>query len=178
MINRATWVVACCLTVLAMSSCSRNPVIGQWEVDTEQSDPLAAAGQALAASDAAVLVVAQRVSTIVDADQILVLEDGSIVERGPIMRIFKHPAHPYTIGLLGSLPGLDVIGIDVHIGSQLTELEPYRLAYQKVAELTETLRADGHDIRRLDLGETLVPVAGLLHVVSLLGEAGQLTYRH
>ena len=50
------------------------------------------------------------------------------------------------------LPGLDVIGIDVHIGSQLTELEPFRLAYQKVADLTETLRADGHNIRRLDLG--------------------------
>jgi hypothetical protein len=31
-----------------MSSCSRNPVIGQWELDTEQSDPLAAAGQAVA----------------------------------------------------------------------------------------------------------------------------------
>ncbi|UWQ27955.1 diaminopimelate decarboxylase [Leisingera sp. M523] len=51
-----------------------------------------------------------------------------------------------------ALPGLDVVGIDVHIGSQLTDLEPFRLAYQKVAELTETLRADGHDIRRLDLG--------------------------
>ena len=51
-----------------------------------------------------------------------------------------------------ALPGLEVIGIDVHIGSQLTELEPFRLAYRKVAELTETLRADGHDIRRLDLG--------------------------
>ncbi|UXX85063.1 diaminopimelate decarboxylase [Roseovarius pelagicus] len=51
-----------------------------------------------------------------------------------------------------ALPGLDVIGIDVHIGSQLTELAPFALAYAKVAELTETLRADGHDIRRLDLG--------------------------
>lgn len=51
-----------------------------------------------------------------------------------------------------ALPGLEVIGIDVHIGSQLTELEPFELAYNKVAELTETLRADGHDIRRLDLG--------------------------
>ena len=44
------------------------------------------------------------------------------------------------------------MGIDVHIGSQLTDLEPFGLAYRKVAELTETLRADGHDIRRLDLG--------------------------
>lgn len=50
------------------------------------------------------------------------------------------------------LPGLDVVGIDVHIGSQLTDLAPYRAAYEKVAELTRALRADGHDIRRLDLG--------------------------
>jgi diaminopimelate decarboxylase len=50
------------------------------------------------------------------------------------------------------LPGLDVVGIDVHIGSQLTTLEPYEQAYLKVAELTKTLRADGHNIRRLDLG--------------------------
>ena len=54
--------------------------------------------------------------------------------------------------LAASLPGLQVIGIDVHIGSQLTQLEPFELAYTKVAELVETLRADGHDIQRLDLG--------------------------
>ncbi|WP_324752281.1 diaminopimelate decarboxylase [Roseovarius sp. Pro17] len=54
--------------------------------------------------------------------------------------------------LAASLPGLEVIGIDVHIGSQLTDLEPFRQAYLKVAELTEILRADGHNIRRLDLG--------------------------
>ncbi|NDH02598.1 MAG: diaminopimelate decarboxylase, partial [Marivivens sp.] len=50
------------------------------------------------------------------------------------------------------LKGLDIVGIDVHIGSQLTDLEPFRLAYRKVAELTEVLREDGHNIRRLDLG--------------------------
>ena len=50
------------------------------------------------------------------------------------------------------LPGLRVVGIDVHIGSQLTDLEPFRLAYRKVAELCEVLRADGHQITRLDLG--------------------------
>ena len=53
-----------------------------------------------------------------------------------------------------------VIGIDVHIGSQLTELEPFELAYKKVAELTEVLRADGHEITRLDLGGGLgIPYA-------------------
>ncbi|MEE4345803.1 MAG: diaminopimelate decarboxylase [Paracoccaceae bacterium] len=50
------------------------------------------------------------------------------------------------------LPGLRVVGIDVHIGSQLTDLEPFRLAYRKVAELAVVLRADGHRIERLDLG--------------------------
>ncbi len=54
--------------------------------------------------------------------------------------------------MAATMPGLEVIGIDVHIGSQLTDLEPYRLAYRKVAELTEQLRADGHRITRLDLG--------------------------
>lgn len=59
-----------------------------------------------------------------------------------------------------SLPGIDVIGIDVHIGSQLTELAPFEAAYLKVAELTRALRADGHDIRRLDLGGGLgIPYA-------------------
>lgn len=50
------------------------------------------------------------------------------------------------------LPGLEIVGIDVHIGSQLTELEPFEQAYLKVAELTAVLRADGHKITRLDLG--------------------------
>lgn len=51
-----------------------------------------------------------------------------------------------------ALPGIAVVGIDVHIGSQLTELAPYEAAFGKVAELALALRADGHDIRRLDLG--------------------------
>jgi diaminopimelate decarboxylase len=59
---------------------------------------------------------------------------------------------PEVYALAASQPGIEVVGIDVHIGSQLTELEPFRLAYQKVKELTLTLRAEGHDIRRLDLG--------------------------
>src|SRR6056297_1902913 len=58
------------------------------------------------------------------------------------------------------LEGLEVVGIDVHIGSQLTDLEPFRLAYEKVRELTHQLRDDGHDIRRLDLGGGLgIPYA-------------------
>ncbi|MGD1885078.1 MAG: diaminopimelate decarboxylase [Paracoccaceae bacterium] len=51
-----------------------------------------------------------------------------------------------------AMEGIEVIGIDVHIGSQLTDLAPFETAYNKVAELTEALRSDGHNIRRLDLG--------------------------
>ena len=54
--------------------------------------------------------------------------------------------------MAAGLPGLKIIGIDVHIGSQLIDLAPFELACQKVAELTEQLRADGHTIDRLDLG--------------------------
>ncbi|WP_341368155.1 diaminopimelate decarboxylase [Yoonia sp. BS5-3] len=62
--------------------------------------------------------------------------------------------------MAASLPGLKVIGIDVHIGSQLTDLAPFEAAYRKVAELTEQLRADGHEIKRLDLGGGLgIPYA-------------------
>ncbi|MGJ8616354.1 MAG: diaminopimelate decarboxylase [Sulfitobacter sp.] len=54
--------------------------------------------------------------------------------------------------MAAELPGLEVIGLDVHIGSQLTDLAPFEQAYLKVAELTEILRNDGHNIARLDLG--------------------------
>ncbi|MBB4210880.1 diaminopimelate decarboxylase [Rhodothalassium salexigens DSM 2132] len=50
------------------------------------------------------------------------------------------------------LPGLEVAGIDVHIGSQLTDLEPFEQAFARVAHLVGQLREDGHQIRRLDLG--------------------------
>jgi diaminopimelate decarboxylase len=50
------------------------------------------------------------------------------------------------------LAGIRVVGIDVHIGSQITDLGPFEAAFARIVELTQTLRADGHDIARLDLG--------------------------
>ncbi|MEO1494060.1 MAG: diaminopimelate decarboxylase [Pseudomonadota bacterium] len=50
------------------------------------------------------------------------------------------------------MPGIEIKGVDVHIGSQLTDLTPYQRAFEAVASLTEELRADGHAITRLDLG--------------------------
>jgi diaminopimelate decarboxylase len=50
------------------------------------------------------------------------------------------------------LSGIQVVGVDVHIGSQITALEPFRDAFAKVAGLIAQLRADGHRILRADFG--------------------------
>ena len=50
------------------------------------------------------------------------------------------------------LPGIRVAGIDMHIGSQITDLQPFDDAFLLLTELTETLRADGHAIEHVDLG--------------------------
>ena len=50
------------------------------------------------------------------------------------------------------LPGLDVQGVAVHIGSQLTDLKPLEAAFVKVGALIASLREAGHDIRTADLG--------------------------
>jgi diaminopimelate decarboxylase len=50
------------------------------------------------------------------------------------------------------LPGLEVVGVSCHIGSQLTEISPFIEALRKLKGLIERLREDGHSIRYLDLG--------------------------
>ncbi|WP_298492930.1 diaminopimelate decarboxylase [uncultured Maritimibacter sp.] len=75
---------------------------------------------------------------------------------------------------IAALPGLRAVGIDVHIGSQLTDLEPFRAAFTKVAALTEDLRADGHEIIRLDLGGGLgIPYERTNEVPPLPSDYGQ-----
>ncbi|MFM8646516.1 MAG: diaminopimelate decarboxylase, partial [Methylocystis sp.] len=50
------------------------------------------------------------------------------------------------------LPGLRVTGVDMHIGSQLTELEPFDEAFSLLAQLVSDLRNDGHEISHVDCG--------------------------
>lgn len=50
------------------------------------------------------------------------------------------------------LPGIEVKGVDVHIGSQIADLAPFEKAFRKIADLIADLRADGCNIDRLDLG--------------------------
>ncbi|WP_062227086.1 diaminopimelate decarboxylase [Aureimonas frigidaquae] len=54
--------------------------------------------------------------------------------------------------LAASLPGILVSGIDMHIGSQITDLEPFDLAFGRMADLVRRLRTRGHDIRHVDVG--------------------------
>jgi diaminopimelate decarboxylase len=50
------------------------------------------------------------------------------------------------------LPGIEPVGLAVHIGSQVTDLEPYRCAFERVAEIVLGLRALGLSVPRVDLG--------------------------
>ncbi len=51
-----------------------------------------------------------------------------------------------------AMKGIRVVGVAVHIGSQILDLEPFRQAYRRIAELAKDLREAGHDIRHVDVG--------------------------
>ena len=113
-----------------------------------ESEPEMRALSAIAASLGVEVPVTVRVNPDVDAKTHEKIATGKKENKFgiPISRASEVYAEA------AALPGLRVVGIDVHIGSQLTDLEPYRQAYRLVADLTARLRAEGHDIRRLDLG--------------------------
>jgi diaminopimelate decarboxylase len=54
--------------------------------------------------------------------------------------------------LAASLPSLKIVGIDMHIGSQIADLAPFEHAFARLAELVRQLRAEGHTIERADVG--------------------------
>jgi diaminopimelate decarboxylase len=54
--------------------------------------------------------------------------------------------------LAASLPGLRVVGVACHIGSQIASVKPFALAAARMRALVERLRSDGHEILRLDMG--------------------------
>ncbi|MCF8470784.1 MAG: diaminopimelate decarboxylase [Parvibaculum sp.] len=59
------------------------------------------------------------------------------------------------------LSGVTANGIDVHIGSQLTDLAPFEAAFRRVAGMVEALRGEGHEITHIDLGGGLgIPYRG------------------
>jgi diaminopimelate decarboxylase len=64
----------------------------------------------------------------------------------PISRAREVYAHA------AKLKGVRVIGVDMHIGSQIIELDPFGDAFALLADFVTTLRADGHTISHIDLG--------------------------
>ena len=148
--------------------CALSGGIRQFNVESE---PEMAVINAVALELGQVAPITIRVNPDVDAKTHAKIATGKSENKFgiPISRAREVYAHAAT------LPGLKVIGIDCHIGSQLTELEPFRKAYEKIAELTESLRADGHDIHRLDLGGGLgIPYTRSNEAPPLPVEYGQL----
>ncbi len=60
-----------------------------------------------------------------------------------VFALYRHAA---------GLPGIEMNGLAVHIGSQIFAMEPYRAAYAKLASLIGALRADGQSVRAMDCG--------------------------
>src|SRR5581483_1333967 len=59
---------------------------------------------------------------------------------------------PQVYAEAAKLPGIDIMGLACHIGSQLLDVAPYRSAFGKLADLTRALRATGLKVQRIDLG--------------------------
>src|SRR5215469_3864461 len=102
----------------------------------------------IAAAQSRTARVAIRVNPDVDARTHTKLTTGRKenkfgVELGEAVTVYR---------LAAELPAVEPVGLAVHIGSQLTDLEPYRRAFERIAELVLELRALGFSVSRTDLG--------------------------
>jgi diaminopimelate decarboxylase len=122
-----------------------------------ESEPELEALSEAAASLGRTAAIALRVNPDVDA------KPHSKISTGKAENKFGVPFEdaPRLYARAARLPGLEVVGIHMHIGSQITDLGPFRNAFALMRELAQLLRAAGHDIRHLDLGGGLgVPYSG------------------
>ncbi len=75
---------------------------------------------------AAVILITHDLGVVAEvADEVLVMYAGGVVERAPVQELFDAPQHPYTVGLLGSIPRLDVerarlASIEGHVPSPMS----------------------------------------------------------
>ena len=89
-----------------------------------------------------------RVNPDVDAKTHAKITTGTAETKFGVPWSRAHAAY----ALAGRLPGIEIVGVDVHIGSQITELSPFKAAFERVAGLIAELRSQGHRISRADLG--------------------------
>jgi diaminopimelate decarboxylase len=92
--------------------------------------------------------VALRINPDVDARTHEKISTGKAENKFGI----AYDAAPAVAARARALPGVKLVGLAVHIGSQLTDLAPYRAAFQRLVQLYRALRAAGHPLERLDLG--------------------------
>ena len=102
----------------------------------------------IAASKGRTVHVSVRVNPDVDAKTHAKIATGKSENKFgiPISRAREVYAHA------GTLPGIHVAGVDMHIGSQITELTPFGDAFALLSDFVRLLRADGHTISHVDLG--------------------------
>src|SRR5271170_722532 len=113
-----------------------------------ESEPELEALSRAASARGAVAQIAIRVNPDVDARTHAKIATGKSENKFgvPISRARDVYAYART------LPGLSVRGVDMHIGSQIIDLEPFDDAFALLADFVGTLRADGHRIEHVDLG--------------------------
>jgi diaminopimelate decarboxylase len=102
----------------------------------------------IAASKGRTVCVSVRVNPDVDARTHAKIATGKSENKFgiPISRARAVYAHA------GKLKGLRVAGVDMHIGSQITDLQPFDDAFALLSDFVRTLRSDGHQIEHVDLG--------------------------
>lgn len=113
-----------------------------------ESEPELETLNALALSMSKRASVTLRINPDVDAKTHAKITTGTSETKFGIP--FIHAREAYAEA--AKLKGIAIVGVDVHIGSQITDLEPFEAAFRRVGELVATLRGDGHTITRLDLG--------------------------
>ncbi len=113
-----------------------------------ESEPELEALSAVAASLGREARVSLRVNPDVDAKTHAKISTGKAENKFGIPFTAARRAYARA----GELPGIRVTGIHMHIGSQITSLEPFAAAFTLLAELVASLRADGHHLEHLDLG--------------------------
>ncbi|MEQ8745960.1 diaminopimelate decarboxylase [Pyruvatibacter sp.] len=92
--------------------------------------------------------ISLRVNPDVDANTHVKITTGKAENKFGIAWERAHAVYARA----AELPGIEIVGVDVHIGSQITSLEPFRTAFAKVAELVRELQAQGHAVANVDLG--------------------------
>ncbi|MBT6119315.1 MAG: diaminopimelate decarboxylase, partial [Rhodospirillaceae bacterium] len=102
----------------------------------------------IAAAHGATAPVALRINPDVDAGTHAKITTGRRENKFGI----DHDQAVEAYALAAGLPGIEPVGLAVHIGSQLTDVEPFRRAFSRLAGLVEDLRSRSLPVARLDLG--------------------------